>query len=115
MRVVRRDWILLKRQMKQRLGMRGVEAETALKSSGTTVYYQDSSWDSAQASEPVGGRCRRTDTEVMGLTELKTETTVMQHETAAGTKGHVRAVRGCRMGDRMWDHSCFPTHHRLVL
>ncbi|KAF6738775.1 Zinc finger E-box-binding homeobox 1 [Oryzias melastigma] len=36
-------------------GMKGVEAETALKSAGTTVYYRDPSRDSAQASEPVGG------------------------------------------------------------
>lgn len=36
--------------------MRGGESETAMKSSGTTVYYQDSSRGSAQASEPAGGR-----------------------------------------------------------
>lgn len=38
--------------------MRGGESETAMKSAGTTGYYQDSSRGSAQASEPAGGRDR---------------------------------------------------------
>lgn len=44
--------------MYRRSGMRGGESETAMKSAGTTVYYQDSSRGSAQASEPAGGRDR---------------------------------------------------------
>ncbi|KAG8007647.1 hypothetical protein GBF38_013285, partial [Nibea albiflora] len=40
--------------MYRRSGMRGGESETAMKSPGTTVYYQDSSRGSAQASEPAG-------------------------------------------------------------
>lgn len=35
--------------------MTGGESETAMKSSGTTVYYRGSSRGSAQASEPAGG------------------------------------------------------------
>lgn len=44
--------------MYRRLGMRGGESETAMKSAGTTGYYQDSSRGSARASEPAGGRDR---------------------------------------------------------
>lgn len=41
--------------MYRRSGMTGGESETAMKSSGTTVYYRGSSRGSAQASEPAGG------------------------------------------------------------
>lgn len=48
----------LLRQMYRHSGMRGGESETEMKSPGTTVYYQDSSRGSTQASEPAGGRDR---------------------------------------------------------
>lgn len=103
----RRGWVWIRPALTADVSALWDEGETAMKSAGTTGYYQDSSRGSARASEPAGREGRRREEreehdrggEPTGLTRPETTKTVPRREktrNGGGCEGQRQNVGKCK-------------------